>query len=117
MAELTRLGRFLRKLRIDRSELLRDMAAKLDVAISFLSSVENGNKSMPSEWVAKISEGYCLSDEQKRELDSAVADSEKGIGVRFEGLSPESRQLSVAFARKVKSFTRAERDRLKEILF
>ena len=45
---LTMLGKFLRKLRIDRNELLKDMAGKLDVTVSFLSSVENGKKKMPS---------------------------------------------------------------------
>ena len=117
MATLTELGRFLRKLRIDRGELLRDMAAKLGVAISFLSSVENGKKGMPSDWGAKIAGIYGLSEEQKHELDVAVAESEKGIGVKFDGLSPESRQLSAAFARKIKSFSHAERERLKQILF
>ena len=45
---LTALGRFLRKIRIDRNELLKDMADKLEVSASFLSAVENGKKSMPS---------------------------------------------------------------------
>ena len=117
MVTLTELGRFLRKLRIDRGELLRDMAAKLGVAISFLSSVENGKKGMPSDWGAKIASIYGLSEEQKHELDVAVAESEKGIGVKFDGLPPESRRISAAFARKVRDFTPSERQRLEQILF
>ena len=42
--ELTSLGKFLRKLRIDRGELLRTMSNKLGISMSFLSSVENGKK-------------------------------------------------------------------------
>ena len=38
---LTSLGKFLRKLRIDRGEILKDMADKLGVTVSFLSAVEN----------------------------------------------------------------------------
>ena len=41
---LTALGRFLRKIRIDRNELLKDMADKLEVSASFLSAVENGKR-------------------------------------------------------------------------
>ena len=41
---LTSLGKFLRKLRIDNNELLKDMAQKLNVSVSFLSAVENGKK-------------------------------------------------------------------------
>lgn len=117
MTTLTDLGRFLRKLRIDRGELLRDMAAKLGVAISFLSSVENGKKNMPSEWGAKIASLYKLSIEQKHEFDLAVAESEKGVGVKFDGLSLQSRRISAAFARKVKTFTPSEREKLEQILF
>ena len=41
---LTALGKFLRKLRIDNGEILKDMADKLGVTASFLSAVENGKK-------------------------------------------------------------------------
>lgn len=43
--EHTSLGKFLRKLRIDRGKLLRTMSNKLGISMSFLSSVENGKKS------------------------------------------------------------------------
>ena len=112
MGELTQLGKFLRKLRIDRSELLRDMAKKLDVALSFLSAVENGKKNMPSEWIIKLADLYTLSDEQKKDLDAAVAESEKGIGVKFAGLSADERKLSVAFARKIQNLSKTERSEL-----
>ena len=116
MGELTQLGKFLRKLRIDRSELLRDMAKKLDVALSFLSAVENGKKNMPSDWIIKLADIYSLTDDQKNELDAAVATSEKGIGVKFAGLSADERKLSVAFARKIKSLSASEQTQLERIL-
>ena len=39
---LTALGKFLKKLRVDRNEVLKDMSARLGVTASFLSAVENG---------------------------------------------------------------------------
>ena len=117
MGELTQLGKFLRKLRIDRNELLRDMSRKLGVTLSFLSSVENGKKSMPSEWAARISELYGLSAIQQSEFDAAVAESEKRIDVNFEGLSPERKKLSAAFARKIKTLNHKEQKILQEVLF
>ena len=51
---LTSIGRFLRKLRIDQGEILKDMAEKLNVTVSFLSAVENGKKKMPTAWNKKI---------------------------------------------------------------
>ena len=41
---LTSIGRFLRKLRIDHGEILKDMADALGVSSAFLSAVENGKK-------------------------------------------------------------------------
>ena len=37
---LTELGKILRKIRIDRQELLRDMAGTLGVSVAYLSAVE-----------------------------------------------------------------------------
>ncbi|MCR4664886.1 MAG: helix-turn-helix domain-containing protein [Paludibacteraceae bacterium] len=114
---LTELGAFLRKLRIDRRELLRDMAEKLNVSMSFLSSVENGKKNMPSDWVDKIPSLYKLTDTQKKELDAAIAESENGIGIKFNGLSEDDKRLSVAFARKIKNLDSKEQQILQQILF
>ena len=47
---LTSIGKFLRKLRVDHDEILKDMAEKLEVTVSFLSAVENGKKHMPAAW-------------------------------------------------------------------
>ena len=41
---ITRFGKELRKIRIDHGEILKDMAEKLQVTPSFLSSVEVGKK-------------------------------------------------------------------------
>ena len=41
---LTNFGKALRKLRIDNNELLKDMALKLEVTVSYLSAVENGKR-------------------------------------------------------------------------
>lgn len=92
------------------------MAQKLDVAISFLSAVENGKKNMPSEWIIKLADLYSLTDDEKKKLDAAVAASEKGIGVKFAGLSADEKKLSVAFARKIKSLSATEQAQLERIL-
>ncbi|WP_375683085.1 helix-turn-helix domain-containing protein [Bartonella sp. AP282QHHD] len=57
---VTSFGKILRKLRIDHSERLLDMAKKLDISVSFLSSVEIGKKSVPVGLEEKIIELYGL---------------------------------------------------------
>ncbi|WP_375642275.1 MULTISPECIES: helix-turn-helix domain-containing protein [unclassified Bartonella] len=60
---LTSFGKILRKLRIDHSERLLDMAKKLDISVGFLSSVEIGKKSVPVGLEEKIIELYALDKE------------------------------------------------------
>ena len=48
--KLTEFGKFSRKLRIDNGELLKDMAIKLNVTVSYLSAVEIGKRNIPEKW-------------------------------------------------------------------
>ncbi|EJF85934.1 helix-turn-helix domain-containing protein [Candidatus Bartonella washoeensis] len=72
---LTLFGKTLRKLRIDHSEYLLDMAKKLDVSVAFLSSVEIGKKSVPVGMEEKLIELYALDKEMasllRREADAS----------------------------------------------
>ena len=95
----TELGKFLRKLRIDADEILLDMANRLGVAPSFLSSVENGKKRMPSPWLNRICELYALTGQQKTEFERAVAATESQLVLSFENADVANRELAVAFAR------------------
>ncbi len=61
---VTPFGKTLCKLRIDHSERLLDMAKKLDISVSFLSSVEIGKKSVPVGLEEKIIELYALDQEK-----------------------------------------------------
>ncbi len=58
---VTSFGKILRKLRVDHSERLLDMAKKLDISVGFLSSVEIGKKSVPIGLEERIIELYSLS--------------------------------------------------------
>ena len=76
---LTSVGRFLRKIRIDKGEILRDMAIKLDVSSAFLSAVENGKKKVPEAWLPELEAMYSLTAEQMGELRDAIAESSDTI--------------------------------------
>lgn len=97
---VTALGKFLRKLRIDRGEILANMAGKLGVTASFLSAVENGKKKMPSEWNILICSIYSLNEQQKNEFTAAIAESESKIELNLDGAAIGNRELAISFARK-----------------
>lgn len=54
----TQLGTFLKNLRLDSGELLKEMAEKLNVSSSFLSAVENGKRDIPESWYKKMVDLY-----------------------------------------------------------
>ena len=55
---LSDLSKFLKKLRIDHSEFLGDMADKLEISAAHLSSVESGRKTVPADFADKITALY-----------------------------------------------------------
>lgn len=113
---LTSLGKFLRKLRIDEGEILRDMAAKLDVTVSFLSAVENGKKRMPSLWNGKICELYHLNPSQKEAFTAAIAETEEVLQMNFAGVDQGRRELAVSFARRFSEIDDTQAETIRRIL-
>lgn len=88
---LTQLGIFLRKLRLEYGEIMKDMAAKLDISSSFLSAVENGKKKMPEPWYDTIVNLYNLDKEKQDELMIAIEESQKSAEINLEDLSKEKK--------------------------
>lgn len=113
---VTRLGRFLRKLRIDQGEILKDMADKLGVSVSFLSAVENGKKRMPSIWNTKLCDLYKLTPEQRQEFTTAIAETEEGLAIDFVGVSTSNRELAISFARKFSDFDEEQIKAIRKVL-
>ena len=100
---ITCVGRFLRKLRIDRGEILKTMAETLGVSSAFLSAVENGKKKFPDAQLEKMEDYYSLTVNQMEELKTAVIESSDVVELNMSNVSFENRQLAVSFARKFDS--------------
>lgn len=114
---LTSIGKFLRKLRIDRGEILKDMAEKLDVTVSFLSAVENGRKKMPSSWNARICSLYDLSFQQQKDFTKAIAETEDVVEMSFDGMPFDRKELAVSFARQFSDIDDQQAEQIRKILF
>ncbi len=97
---LTSFGKFLRILRINNGEILKDMADKLNVSVSFLSAVENGKKEVPSLWEEKIADIYNLNSTEKEELTEAILKSKKEVKISLQKLDDQDKDIVLEFARK-----------------
>jgi HTH-type transcriptional regulator, competence development regulator len=113
---LTLFGKFCRKLRIDNGELLKDMAAKLEVTSSYLSAVENGKRNIPHEWIETITNKYSLTAEECNELRQAAQESKKVIKIDFEGFSIDDKNTIMALAREFKGLDEGDKTKIKSIL-
>ena len=113
---LTSIGRFLRKLRIDHGEILKDMADALGVSSAFLSAVENGKKKMPEGWIEKLKSIYSFTAEQAEELQAAVIDTNDAVELNLQNATPGNRALAISFAREFDSLDDETSKKIFEIL-
>ena len=107
---LSPFGKFCRKLRLERGELLLDMAKKLQVQSSYLSSVEVGRKSVPECWKDEIANLYNLNIDEKKDLEKAINESIRQIKINMENRSDKDRQFLLAFARKLDDLELSEKE-------
>ena len=107
------LGKFCRKLRIDRSERLYDMAKKLGVSSAFLSKVENGQKKPPQEWRYRIISIYSLDTEQIKQLDDYMYEAQNYENIDISTMDDSDRMMMLSFARK---FDRIDKNKLRKLL-
>lgn len=96
----TKIGEFLKNLRIDKNRmLLKEMADILCVKSSFLSAVESGKKKFPSKWYEIFKHEMKLNDNQMKDLKEAVIETNNTIEICFSNSSMINQQLAIKFAR------------------
>lgn len=118
MAEVTAFGKILRKMRIDCSEVLGDMAKRLKVSAAYLSSIENGLREIPDDFTARIAAEYGLDEAQKNGLDEAKAKVKGAVDVKFNEQKTEADyvETAVMFARDFSRLSVEQVNELKELL-
>ncbi|MBQ9058609.1 MAG: helix-turn-helix domain-containing protein [Atopobiaceae bacterium] len=113
---LTELGRYLRALREQSGELLKNMADRLSMSPAMLSSVENGSRNVPKEFVPKIVGEYGLDASEQEKLGLAIARTKEEVAVSLKGLSQSDQRLAFSFARRFSELGDEDKDSIKRIL-
>ncbi len=98
---LTEIGKELRKIRIDNDENIKAMASKLDMSISYLSSIESGGRTVPNDLVKKVVMAYNLDKNKEEVLRNAEINSSKKINIDLSNATNERKQLVFALAREL----------------
>lgn len=105
---LTEVGKFIRKLRLENGEILKNMAEKLEVSSAFLSAVENGKKKLPQTMKNKIINLYNLTEVEKNEFERSIIETESVIAINLNNFSAEKREFTLALARKLENINEIE---------
>lgn len=113
---LTTLGRFLRKLRIDNLELLKDMADKIGMSSAMLSAIENGKRSPQADFVDRIADAYRLSADAKQELIAAFCEVQNEVKINIKNKSANDQKLAFSFARRFNELDDQSKNEIMNIL-
>lgn len=112
---MTQLGITLRRIRFERQELLKDMAAKIHVSSAFLSAVETGKKRVPANFVEKINSTYRLSKTEQDELAQAAEQSVQEMKLDLSNTTPAQHQAALSFAKALNGLTDEDISRIMRV--
>lgn len=102
---LTGFGKFLRILRMDRGELLKNMADNLEISSAYLSSIEMGNREIPKALPQVIIQKYCLTDKEQAEMQRAISESTNNIDISLNNATNLQKEAALVFARNLDKMT------------
>ncbi len=114
---LTPFGKALRKYRIDRDKLLKDMAEGVGVSPAFLSAVESGRKGIPDSLVGRIADWMNLDLVERNELQAAADLSAPAAQIPLSRSSSVfDRTLAMQLARNFDQLNEQQKEEIKQIM-
>lgn len=109
----TLFGKEIRKLRIDESITLRQMADAIEISPSYLSSIETGKRKLTTGILERIIGFFHLSKDKGDVLRDLANKTSESISIDLAGLADKRSESAVIFARKLNTMTD---DEIEEIL-
>lgn len=100
---ITEFGKEIRKLRIDKSMTLTDMAKRIKFSVSHVSSIETGHRNITRELLKIILSSFKLKESEKKRLTLIADRSNNSVKINLANSSLKSRQLALCFSQKFKS--------------
>ena len=104
---LTKFGKFLRVLRMERGELLKNMAENLRISSAYLSSIEMGNREIPKSLPQDLIQKYNLTEEEQVEMQRAISESTKNIDISLVNTTNLQKEAALVFARNLEKMNDA----------
>lgn len=105
--QLTNFGKELRKVRLDEGITLFEMAERIDISTSMLSSVETGKKAAPAHLVDRLADVYSAVRNDKEKFMRLADQTKKEVRLQLDAREDAS-ELAHAFARNFNELTPAD---------
>ena len=90
---ITEFGKLLRIIRINSGDSAKDMAAKLNMSPSYLSTIENGKRNIPADMEKLLIDAYALSEKDKAKLRKAMVESSETVKIDLTDLAEKKKQM------------------------
>lgn len=90
---ITEFGKLLRIIRINSGDSAKDMAQKLNMSPSYLSTIENGKRNIPPDMEELLIRAYNLSDKDKEKLRKAMVESSDTVKIDLTDLAEKKKQM------------------------
>ena len=117
MNNIKKLSIFLKKLRLEHNDqTMGDMASLLGISISYLSSVENGKRTMTDEMVAKIGSTYKLDEEKITELKYLRDLASGKLNITLDGMDDNTKSTTVKFLSSVDKLSDEDLKKIESII-
>lgn len=113
---LTELGKYLRRYRIDRGMLLKDMASALKLTPAYISAIENGKRPPTLELVKNIQQVFRFNENDAKNLMDAYYQTVKAITINIDSANDRQTDLGLIFARKIDSLSDEQITQISQIL-
>lgn len=117
--KISEYGELLKHLRIDKREMLKNMAGRLGLNSSYLSAIESGDRDIPPDLTDKICVEYGLDAEERKKLKEAELNKDrKFIQIDMEKINENrlAKEVVLDFAGKAANLTDDQLEEIKKIL-
>lgn len=90
---ITEFGKLLRIIRINSGDSAKEMASKLNMSPSYLSTIENGKRNIPPDMESLLISAYNLSEKDKEKLRKAMVKSSETVKIDLTDLAEKKKQM------------------------
>ena len=112
----TPFGKEIRKMRIDRTLSLREMAQSLEVTSAYLSAVETGRRPITDNLFKAVVDFFQATESELETLKKARDASATDVTFSLNHASDSAKETMVAFARSFKNLSDADIKKIRLII-